>query len=124
MHLDIASIFGGEALEILTTITDESGEAILNGGVGFWHVAPDGTVRCAAFGEAVGFAILTEQPDDPGTLAMSGPLSDDRVMHTVVALDDQELIMSTAVVEGYDGTPRGRTVGRLRKRRALQAELR
>jgi hypothetical protein len=122
-QMDFTPVFNGAAIETHVLVTDLDGQSILNRGVGFWSM-PGGRVRCAAYGDWVGFAILDEVADDPDALVLSGPLGDGRAMTVAFVLEDGELLHSSSVTEGYEGLPRPRTVARLRRRAAMQPGLR
>jgi hypothetical protein len=78
----------------------ESGE-IRGQGMSFWAMGRDGRVENAMWSDRLGFSVLAETPDDPEVLAMEGDLSGNLRLSISFGMEDDELLMSTAVMEGY-----------------------
>ncbi len=107
-------LFGGTVLNVEGNSHDAAG-TLRYVGSGLWSMDARGQVIAATWANQLGGILLHEEPDDSDALALAGPLPGNRRMSTVFRVSNDELFISSAVLEGYGGKSHPRSTGTLRR---------
>jgi len=115
IQFDLTSLFFGEAIQVEAVSFDAEG-AILTRGWGFISLDRKGHVVNNCFGNAIGFAVLHETPDDEEVLSLTGQLAGNQTMDVTMNVEADVYSLSVRVYEGYhQSDDRPRTYTRMKR---------
>jgi hypothetical protein len=103
MQFTLTSIFLGEAIQVDVISFDETGTPISRGW-GYLSLDRRGRVVNNCYGNRLGFAVLTETPDDPDVLSLAGQLPGNMKMDVTMSVSGDVFTLSSFVHEGYRAT--------------------
>jgi hypothetical protein len=116
LQLRISSLFEGRCIELHATVYDTQSSSLIVRGYALYDLNENNRVEAAMWDSGMGFGMLSELPDDPGALALEGTLDGSRTLRITFAMQDDTLIISMVVFEGYEGAgAQHRQVGRLKR---------
>lgn len=116
MRFTLSSVFNGDAIQVEAASYDVASGQPITWGWGYLSLDPRGRVVNNCYGNALGFSILHETPDDADVLSLEGALPGNRTMDVSMSVADDVLTLSSRVGEGYRGSDdRPRTYTRMRR---------
>jgi hypothetical protein len=113
-EVTISSHFDGNVLQVEARSWDGITGELISQGAGLWSLARTGKIENTMWTDKIGFCVLEETPDDPDVLSMEGPVSGNLRLTVSFRFEDDALLLSSSVAEGYASAgPRPRTFARM-----------
>ena len=113
LEVSLVPHFDGRVFEVSATIWERADGEMRTHGVGFWALGRSGRLENVMWADDLGFCLLEETPDDPEVLSMEGTLAGNLSLTVSFRTEDDALLMSSGVGEGYATGTKPRTYSRM-----------
>lgn len=115
LELTCRPVFGGVVHELETNLFSHDSKYLV-GGCTWFAPAGGGGLNGLQYGTAMGLCVVEARESDAETLVITGNLPGNMVFTGSIALEDDHLVISSAVAErGARAREEDRSVGRLRR---------
>lgn len=115
LEVSLLPHFDGRVLEVSARIWQKESGEMRSHGVGYWSLNRAGRIENVMWADRMGFCHLEETPDDPEVLAMEGTLAGNLSFSVSFRTEDEFLLMSSGVGEGYASGAKPRTYSRMHR---------
>lgn len=112
LRFSLRPLFRGTVLNVEGDSTDSAGNRRYIG-AGLWSLDAAGRIVASTWADQLGCLLMHEQPDDDDAIALEGPLPGNRRLSTVFRVSGGQMLISSAVLQGYGGVSHPRSTGSL-----------
>ena len=113
LEITLSPHFNGRMFEVAARMWHKDTGELRTLGTGFWSLNQSGRIENVMWAGNMGFCHLEETPDDPEVLAMEGSLAGNLTFSVSFRTEDDALLMSSGIGEGYAISSKPRTYSRM-----------